>query len=67
MAEVRKFDPSQGEGLQKLVREAIGETVRPIEPGAQPAQATRDAEEPAVSAADLPVIDGYFSFDVPQP
>lgn len=33
MAETRKFDPSGSDGLQKLVREALGETTRPFSPG----------------------------------
>lgn len=32
MAEIRKFDPGAGDGIQKLVREALGETVRPVNP-----------------------------------
>lgn len=32
MAEVRKFDPGDGDGIQKLVREALGENVRPVHP-----------------------------------
>lgn len=35
MAETRKFDASGSEGIQKLVREALGETVRPATPGEQ--------------------------------
>ena len=32
MPETRTFDDSASEGIQKLVREALGETVRPNEP-----------------------------------
>lgn len=32
MAEVRKFDPGDGDGIQKLVREALGENIRPVNP-----------------------------------
>lgn len=36
MAETRKFDPTDGDNdLQRQVREALGETVRPVEPGRQ--------------------------------
>lgn len=56
MAEVRKFDPSTGEGLQKLVREAIGETVRPFEPGAAgPGLPSPEPEAGEVGVADLDV------------
>ncbi|MDO5676396.1 MAG: hypothetical protein Q4G35_02685 [Propionibacteriaceae bacterium] len=33
MAETRMFDPGDPHGLQKLVREALGETTRPFSPG----------------------------------
>ncbi len=33
MAEVRKHNPDEADGLGKLVRDALGERVRPIEPG----------------------------------
>lgn len=33
MPETRKFDAGDTEGIQKLVRDALGETVRPFEPG----------------------------------
>lgn len=32
MAEIRKFDPGDGDGIQKLVREALGENIRPVNP-----------------------------------
>lgn len=41
MPETRKFDAGDTEGIQKLVRDALGETVRPVTPG-EP----RVAEEP---------------------
>lgn len=33
MAETRTYDPSEGDDLAKLVREALGDTIRPSEPG----------------------------------
>ena len=33
MAETRTYDRSDDEGLGKLVRDALGETTRPFEPG----------------------------------
>lgn len=46
MAEIRKFAPPDSAGLQKLVREALGETTRPVPPGeaAPPAEAAEVPE-----------------------
>lgn len=33
MAEIRKHQEADGEGLGKLVRDALGESIRPREPG----------------------------------
>ncbi|GAA4896939.1 hypothetical protein GCM10025789_13490 [Tessaracoccus lubricantis] len=71
MAEIRKFDPSDGEGLQKLVREALGETTRPVTPGepkptesaAEPRNADDDASE-ASAAAQVP---NHFLFGTGGP
>lgn len=60
MAETRKFDPTDaGNDLQKQVREALGETVRPVAPGG----AAKSAEE---SAEVIPAADpglGVTDFD----
>ena len=48
MAETRKFDGNASEGIQRQVREALGEIVRPVEPG-------RSGDRPAREAA--PVVD----------
>lgn len=51
MAETRKFEPGSPEGLQKLVREALGETTRPFTPGVDrsreevPGEAGADAKD----------------------
>lgn len=33
MAQTRTYDPSEGDDLAKLVRDALGENIRPTEPG----------------------------------
>ncbi len=57
MADVRTFEPATGDGLQKLVREALGQTIRPVVPGSGDAAAPRDDVEP-MTAADLPAQAG---------
>lgn len=57
MPETRTFDPSEGDDLAKLVRDAIGERVRPNEPGAKPAAPADDDEledDGTASVIDLP-------------
>ena len=46
MAETRKYETGDGEGIQKLVREALGENIRPVAPGTQPEPAEEQAQEP---------------------
>lgn len=47
MAETRTFDPGDGEGIQKLVREALGETTRPFIPGEKASRTEQvEPEEP---------------------
>ncbi|MDF1487637.1 hypothetical protein [Tessaracoccus caeni] len=58
MADVRTFEFGSGEGIQKLVRDALGENVRPIEPGQAPATGAADDDAAPVSAADLPMTTG---------
>lgn len=45
MAEVRKHNPDDADGLGKLVRDALGEQVRPHEPGRSQGEAGETAEE----------------------
>lgn len=58
MAEIRKFNPSLGEGIGKLVREAVGD-VRPHQPGERADDATGD-QTPA-SPETPPFISTTFS------
>ena len=54
MAEIRKYEPESGEGIGRLVREALGDTIRPVTPGVQPSpdgtQAQPIPDDHAVSA-----------------
>ncbi|AQP45131.1 hypothetical protein [Tessaracoccus flavus] len=60
MAEIRKFDPGAGDGIQKLVREALGENVRPVNPweAAQPS-GDQVAAEDGTGAGAVSDIVGY--------
>lgn len=59
MAEIRKHNPDAGDGLGRLVRDALGDSVRPHEPG-RPAEdnqqqpAEEDASTPERQASSLP-------------
>lgn len=61
MAEIRKHNPDAGDDLARLVREALGETIRPVEPGpaaAPPGPDSADEPDPtSFSAADVPTWD----------
>lgn len=56
MAETRTFEPGDPEGLQKLVREALGETTRPFQPGEETSRSEQaepeHAEQPQQPGAD---------------
>ena len=65
MAETRKFKPTEGDDLQKQVREAIGETVRPFEAGRQgQAKAIADDQSgpAAPSVTDLDASTGFLFY-----
>ena len=68
MAEIRKFDPDAGDGLQKLVRDALGENIRPIEPGQrQPSTSTdaKPAEPDLLTTLDVNL--DFLSYGDPTP
>ncbi len=60
MAEIRKHNPDDADGLGKLVRDALGERLRPTEPGRTPHTAEdgepagRDDAPGPTSASALP-------------
>ena len=65
MAETRKFKPTEGDDLQKQVREAIGETVRPFEAGRQgqdKAPADEQHGPAAPSVTDLDASTGFLFY-----
>lgn len=68
MAEVRKFKEEATSDLQRQVREAIGETVRPFEAGshAQRAEATDDGTSDAPSVADFDAAASFLYYP-PEP
>jgi len=45
MAETRTYDPSEGDDLAKLIRDALGENVRPNEPGSRSTVPSAEAED----------------------
>ncbi len=49
MAEIRKHNPDAGDGLGKLVRDALGDKIRPTEPGRR---SEHDEQEPSQQEAD---------------
>lgn len=68
MAETRKFDPTDGDNeVQRQVREALGETIRPVQPGGQPVR------EPEVEAVELALFAGtepggqFLFYGSPEP
>ena len=66
MPETRMFDGSSAEGIQKLVREALGETIRPVGPGlpSEPAEAGQMEDPTAtIDAVDLDTVSWPFPQD----
>lgn len=65
MAETRKFDGTASVGIQKMVREALGENVRPVHPSDKPrdgAAIAQPADERSAIAdlGDGPAADYLF-------
>ena len=58
MAEIRTHDTEDGSDLGRLVREALGETIRPVMPGA--------AAPPAVSQDEVGDADSASFADLPD-
>ena len=56
MAEIRTHDSEGGSDLGRLVREALGETIRPIIPGAVSSPSV--AEDDDVESGDSPSLTG---------
>lgn len=45
MAEIRTHDPDGGSEIRRLVMEALGEDIRPIQPGSTPEVVTEEEPE----------------------
>lgn len=59
MAEVRKHNPDEADGLGKLVRDALGERIRPTQQGSEPKdmndqEAVGHDDPPGTSASSIP-------------
>lgn len=61
MAEIRKYETGPGEGIGRLVREALGETIRPVTPGTTP------PGEPVTSQDGQPEDPGVSSLPTTLP
>lgn len=60
MPETRTFDPAEGDDLAKMVRDAIGGSIRPNEPGSTPSAPSKedtDEHDGSASLVDLPDLD----------
>lgn len=55
MAEIRTHDSEGGSDLGRLVREALGETIRPITPGSVPERSASE-DEPEAEEASLTAL-----------
>lgn len=74
MAEIRKFNPGLGEGIGKLVREAVGGDVRPNPPGSptehppeKPQGAAAPPDTPDVTFSSTTFSPGALGFLSPRP
>lgn len=47
MAEIRKFDPAAGNAIAQALRQAMGDPVRPVTPGAPARSPATTGDEPA--------------------
>lgn len=54
MAETRTYNPSEGDDIARLVREALGENIRPVEPGSSLTWTDETSQDDSVSLVDLP-------------
>lgn len=66
MAETRTYEPDDGSDLAKLVRDALGETVRPVEPGAPSSQEAATPTEVA-DGSDAEQADAELDRDDERP
>ena len=50
MAEIRKFDPAAGNAIAQALKAAMGEPVRPKQPGARSSSHSPQPEPPATTS-----------------
>lgn len=50
MAEIRKFDPAAGNAIAQALKAAMGEPVRPNQPGASPVSHSQQPDAPATTS-----------------
>jgi hypothetical protein len=55
MAEIRKFDPAAGNAIAQALKAAMGEPVRPREPGRAPASQAPEAQPSTTAWISLQV------------
>lgn len=60
MAEIRKFDPAAGNAIAQALRQAMGDPVRPVTPGAP-------APSPSDATPDEPTQTSWLSLRIDQP
>jgi hypothetical protein len=59
MAEIRKFDPAAGSAIAQALKAAMGEPVRPHQPGAsrpEPSRPVEEAPPPAVVTLNIKTV-----------
>jgi hypothetical protein len=55
MAEIRKYDPAAGNAIAQALKAAMGEPVRPNQPGSAPASRPSEATPPVTTSSWLTV------------
>ncbi|MDO5066172.1 MAG: hypothetical protein Q4D96_02680 [Propionibacteriaceae bacterium] len=58
MAEIRTHDPDGGSEIRRLVMEALGEDIRPIQPGSAPEVLAEEEPEVIADPVTLTPFDG---------
>ena len=64
MAEIRTHDSEGGSDLGRLVREALGETIRPITPGSDPGTVSPEDESVAGEEDSLTALPQWAGLSI---
>jgi hypothetical protein len=64
MAEIRTHDSDGGSDLGRLVREALGETIRPVMPGSVPGTSTPEDEPEMEEGASLTALPQWAGLSI---